>query len=161
MTDMVNHPPHYLSASNVECINISRLLPLSLGTAVKYVWRFRDKGKPAEDLDKALWYLEDYAKHLFKDKNTDALLHTTTTEGALTLFNGPARSDLRKHIVFLQENGYPEHKFFEILYQFLNHAQRGIVSYDTFVHLGLSVKKIREAMNEEPALELVDSLSHE
>jgi hypothetical protein len=35
----------------------------SIGNAVKYLWRFRDKGG-IEDLKKARWYLDDHIKHL-------------------------------------------------------------------------------------------------
>ena len=58
--DLVNHPPHYESRSGVECIDVVRHLPFSLGNCVKYVWRYNEKWNPKEDLDKSLWYLEDY-----------------------------------------------------------------------------------------------------
>jgi hypothetical protein len=65
--DNVNHPKHYMeggpAARNIECIDITRYLPFSLGNAVKYVWRSGNKGgtdKAMEDLDKALWYLDDW-----------------------------------------------------------------------------------------------------
>lgn len=62
--DMVNHPPHYNQhPSGIECIEIVRELPHCLGSATKYVWRYEDKSDPIEDLDKALWYLNDVLGH--------------------------------------------------------------------------------------------------
>ena len=67
---IVNHPKHY-GAGSVECIDAMEALEcgyLELATdyegaitcatqAVKYIWRAPLKGKPVEDLEKALWYL--------------------------------------------------------------------------------------------------------
>lgn len=61
--DPVNHPKHYAALpAAVECIDIARHLPYPLGCAVKYVWRAgnKDKSLSGQDLDKALWYIEDY-----------------------------------------------------------------------------------------------------
>ena len=61
--DMVNKPAHYQS-SEIECIDAIRAATgdgfhyhLS-ATCLKYLWRFRHKGKPLEDLQKARWYLD-------------------------------------------------------------------------------------------------------
>lgn len=62
--DNVNHPSHYVShPSGVETINITREFEFALGNAWKYLMRFRYKGKPKEDLDKAVWYMKDYSSH--------------------------------------------------------------------------------------------------
>jgi len=61
--DMVNKPPHYQSAE-VECIDAIRAATGDgfqfhlQGTVLKYLWRYRYKGKPLEDLKKARWYLD-------------------------------------------------------------------------------------------------------
>lgn len=56
----VNHPSHY-NQGNVECIDALDAcgfgLDFCVGNAIKYLWRFKDKDKPVEDLKKALWYL--------------------------------------------------------------------------------------------------------
>lgn len=58
--DPVNHPVHYTShPSGVECIQITRHMNFNCGNAMKYIWRCGDKGKPIEDLEKAIWYLND------------------------------------------------------------------------------------------------------
>ena len=69
--DMVNHPPHY-NQGNVECIDAIESAVIGLegieahciGTAIKYLWRWKFKGG-AEDLKKAIFYLNRVI-----DKNT-------------------------------------------------------------------------------------------
>lgn len=68
--DMVNHPPHYNNSKavcqcgiRIECITITRHMGFNVGNAVKYLWRFMDKGG-LEDLKKARWYLEDQIKQM-------------------------------------------------------------------------------------------------
>lgn len=62
MTDMVNSPPHY-NTGHIECIDAIRaalgpegFVAYCQGNAIKYLWRFRYKGRASEDLDKAIWY---------------------------------------------------------------------------------------------------------
>lgn len=58
--DPVHHPVHYTShPSGVEVIEYTRLLPFGPGNAVKYVMRRGHKGSAKQDLEKALWYLDD------------------------------------------------------------------------------------------------------
>lgn len=73
VVDMVNHPPHYTShPSGVECITITRHYCFSIGNAIKYLWRaglkkdisLEDKQKEIEDLEKAIWYINDRIKQL-------------------------------------------------------------------------------------------------
>lgn len=60
MTDPVHHPKHYMQhPSGVECIQITRHMNFNLGNAVKYIWRADLKGSAIEDLEKAVWYLQD------------------------------------------------------------------------------------------------------
>lgn len=68
-SDPINSPPHYQSASGIECIDAIRaaLTPEEFrgyckGNAIKYVWRERMKGGD-ESLGKAEWYLNRAAKH--------------------------------------------------------------------------------------------------
>ena len=60
---MVNHPPHYMGATGVECIEaieaqltIEEYRGFLKGNIAKYVWRERHKGK--DSLKKAAWYLD-------------------------------------------------------------------------------------------------------
>ena len=59
MEDNVNHPSHY-NSGNIEVIDAIEdwNLGFCLGNAVKYIARADHKGKPIEDLEKAIWYLE-------------------------------------------------------------------------------------------------------
>jgi len=57
--DQIN-PSHYRRhPSGVECIEITRHLNFNVGNAIKYIWRYQDKGDPIENLKKAQWYLND------------------------------------------------------------------------------------------------------
>ena len=67
-TDAVNHPSHY-TAGKVECIEAIQESMMHeeytgylKGNAMKYIWRYRTKGKPVEDLEKARWYLDRLIK---------------------------------------------------------------------------------------------------
>lgn len=71
--DAVNHPAHYTShPSGVECITITRHYCFSIGNAIKYLWRAglkqdadkTEKEKEIEDLEKAVWYINDRIKQL-------------------------------------------------------------------------------------------------
>lgn len=56
----VNHPAHYnMSESGIETIKIVRHFDFDCGNAFKYLMRFRYKNNPREDLEKAIWYLND------------------------------------------------------------------------------------------------------
>lgn len=56
------NPRHYRShPSGVECITITRHMNFNLGNAIKYIWRAQGK---VEDLQKALWYINDEIKRL-------------------------------------------------------------------------------------------------
>ena len=58
--DMVTYPPHYTShPSGVECIEITRHMGFNLGNALKYIWRADLKGNAVEDLEKAIFYIND------------------------------------------------------------------------------------------------------
>ena len=62
MKDNVNNPSHY-KQGKVECIDGiesalgDNFIGYLQGNALKYIWRHKYKGKPIEDIDKAIWYL--------------------------------------------------------------------------------------------------------
>ena len=73
--DMVESPPHYNNGS-IECIEaIEAMLSKDeyigylRGNALKYMWRFRYKSKPFEDLSKARWYEERLMKFLLDNQD--------------------------------------------------------------------------------------------
>lgn len=65
--DPVNHPSHYTSdPSGIECIEITRHRNFNIGNAIKYLWRsgIKDESTQIEDLQKAIWYINDEIKRL-------------------------------------------------------------------------------------------------
>lgn len=57
MTDNIDHPTHYNSRNiGYECITLTKYQYFCTGNTIKYLWRHKDKGNPAEDLKKARWY---------------------------------------------------------------------------------------------------------
>jgi hypothetical protein len=61
--DQVNHPSHYTNGG-IECIDairasmtVDEFRGMLKGNTLKYLWRYRLKGKPVQDLEKAQWYL--------------------------------------------------------------------------------------------------------
>ena len=62
--DPVNKPPHYLVSGGVECIDYMRqilglqgFIDYCHGNVIKYQHRYKYKGKPVEDMEKAQDYL--------------------------------------------------------------------------------------------------------
>jgi hypothetical protein len=73
--DKVNHPSHYMwlkDKCGIEVIDITRHLDFDLGNAIKYILRsghkseagYDDVSKTIEDLEKAVWYINDKIKML-------------------------------------------------------------------------------------------------
>ena len=139
----IESPPHYNTPSGIECINIIRHLPHTLATAVKYVWRFNHKWDPAEDLGKAEFYLNDYRVKTFESKEFDMQFHKATLIGAKTVMEGPLRTDLRKHIVYLETTGCASASFFNLIYNFLAEAATyETVSYRLIQGAEVELKKL-------------------
>lgn len=77
-TDNVNHPSHYNShPSGIECIEIARHHNFNIGNTIKYLWRaglkseegMEDTDKQIEDLNKAIWYIQDEIKRITEFTN--------------------------------------------------------------------------------------------
>tara|TARA_R100001510_G_scaffold57748_1_gene67407 strand:+ start:2964 stop:3239 length:276 start_codon:yes stop_codon:yes gene_type:complete len=75
--DAVNNPSHY-NTSGIECLDAIQAATgdgyqyYLQGNIIKYLWRYRYKGKPVEDLQKARFYLDRLILVLEneQDKNT-------------------------------------------------------------------------------------------
>ena len=69
--DEINHPAHY-TAGGIEVIDFleSWNFPFHLANAIKYICRAgrKDKSKTAEDLRKAIWYINRYIEYLGKQE---------------------------------------------------------------------------------------------
>lgn len=61
LKEQVNHPDHY-NQGKIEVIDYIEDLGMGddfcAGNAIKYISRYKYKGKPLEDLKKAKWYIE-------------------------------------------------------------------------------------------------------
>ena len=73
MSEQVNHPAHY-QGNGIECIDamMAAFGPVEVASfcklnAFKYIWRSLNKGKCAEDIDKAIWYLNKF-KEVINDE---------------------------------------------------------------------------------------------
>lgn len=112
--DPVNHPQHYTThPSCVETIDITRHLEFDLGNAWKYLMRFRYKGKPIEDMEKAVWYLRDYVKNMTKDRYTMSLEQRTRCAGMMfnpNLTQNKITSDMIK-VIESESNFYVKQAF--------------------------------------------------
>lgn len=70
--DPVNHPKHYTShPSGIETIEITRWMNFNLGNSIKYILRSGKKSEDTaiQDLEKAVWYLNDEIKRLKGEYN--------------------------------------------------------------------------------------------
>lgn len=64
---MVNHPPHYTGhPSGIEVIQITRNCSFDVGNAIKYIMRHNHKGSARQDLEKAVWYLNDHKRNFIR-----------------------------------------------------------------------------------------------
>ncbi|MCH9274982.1 DUF3310 domain-containing protein [Bifidobacterium amazonense] len=58
INDPINSPKHYTDAHpGMECIDLTADTSFCLGNCIKYLWRYKAKSRPVEDLEKARWYL--------------------------------------------------------------------------------------------------------
>lgn len=83
MSDNINHPSHY-TQGGIECIDAIKAsmtyheyAGYLKGNCIKYLWRYRNKGRAVEDLKKAQWYLDklisenEHIGTINKDGGTD------------------------------------------------------------------------------------------
>lgn len=77
MADMVNHPPHYISETGMEVIDVIEAFTFDLkgieavctANALKYICRWKHKNG-VQDLEKAQWYIQhliDHVKNIEKE----------------------------------------------------------------------------------------------
>lgn len=80
--EKVNHPKWYNNhPSGIECIEVARHYCFSIGNAFKYLWRaglknengIEDIDKEIEDLEKAIWYINDRINELKNYKKCQTL----------------------------------------------------------------------------------------
>jgi hypothetical protein len=60
-TDLINHPDHYENAAiRLQPLHFCERLRFNLGNALKYAFRYQNKGNPEQDLKKCLFYLAEH-----------------------------------------------------------------------------------------------------
>lgn len=71
--DPVHKPKHYNRHNSIECIEAIEACTESLfsgylqGNAMKYLWRYRYKDNPLQDLGKSKWYLNKLIETVAKE----------------------------------------------------------------------------------------------
>lgn len=68
---MVSHPPHYISETGMEVIDVIEAFTFDLkgieatdtGNIIKYICRWKQKGG-VQDLEKILWYTQHLINHV-------------------------------------------------------------------------------------------------
>ena len=76
--DLVNSPKHYKDMSatiTIEPIEITSQLDFDLGNCFKYLFRYKHKGSPLLDLQKAEYYLNHAQNHKKLNKRYSKILH--------------------------------------------------------------------------------------
>lgn len=76
--DLVNSPKHYKDMSatiTIEPIEITSQLDFDLGNCFKYLFRYKHKGSPLLDLQKAEYYLNHALNHKKLNKRYSKILH--------------------------------------------------------------------------------------
>jgi len=70
--DAVQHPQHYCRGK-IEVIDFieDQEMDFRAASALKYICRYRHKGKPIEDLRKAVWYLTRIIQELEKESGRE------------------------------------------------------------------------------------------
>jgi len=71
----VTNPPHYRQG-DIECIEAIKAAcgedgydGYLQGNIIKYIWRFKHKGRAQDDLGKAKWYLNELIKVYHGDED--------------------------------------------------------------------------------------------
>ena len=74
--DMVNHPPHYISESGLETIDVIKAFTTDLecleavctANVLKYICRWKHKNG-IQDIEKAIWYAQYLVDYLKEKEN--------------------------------------------------------------------------------------------
>ena len=136
MDDNINQPKHYTQhPSGVECINIAEHFGFNLGNAFKYLFRQGKKGAPAEDLQKALWYIKRSLEYEMPDapleahvlENIDAVLIHETGDVAFVMaciaWAGTLENDGDENIPFKRALGWAVGRL-ELMVEGVSHETR-------------------------------------
>ena len=101
---------------------ITNYLPYTLGTAGATAW------SPDPDTDVMESMINRYNSSTFESKEHDTDLHSMTIIAAKVIMNSEKRDHLRSRIVSMADN--PSGVYLQSVYDFLQKARPGVVSYD-------------------------------
>lgn len=96
--DLINRPNHYCKFNvELESLDMVDLFCFNLGSCIKYALRYRDKGNPVMDLQKALFY----AKRLenCEYKKIPACQQIRSFEMLLKIFCFKSKDDITKQTI--------------------------------------------------------------
>ncbi len=115
--DNINHPMHYnRHESCIECIEIVRYLPYSLGNAIKYLWRAGLKSDNVlEDYKKALWYLQDFKINYKSILNIHPDFKNDLMKNLNKFIDNSSDSILKSLIIGLCSDIYQDKKFYRFI----------------------------------------------
>ena len=102
--------------------SITNYLPYLLGAVVAEAW-FPD---PDTDLIEVM--VNRYNVSTFESKDHDIDLHSMTVTAVKVIMNSERRDHLRSRIVSMADN--PSGVYLQSVYDFLQKARHGVVSYD-------------------------------
>ena len=76
---MVSHPSHYTTSNGIECIDaitaatesLKGIKAVDTANIIKYAWRWNQKGKPIQDVEKIIWYATHLLNELRKEQKTN------------------------------------------------------------------------------------------
>ena len=99
--DNLNPDYYKVHPSGIEAIQITEHFGFCLGNVIKYVWRAGLKDNTAEDLKKAMWYLErelsKYSKPEVKEFVRDSWATTLSREQLLGLHEKGCELEIAQH----------------------------------------------------------------
>ena len=122
MTDLINRPPHYITASGIEAIEVIEQYGLGfhLGSAMQYLLRAGRKGDALADMRKAAWYLARWidlapTTHGFEypsaSDDVDGGLGWHTPEAIADAFD--LTGGLREAVIYILKYAAMSREFFE------------------------------------------------
>lgn len=79
--DPVKRPPHYTQqVPGVECKEVAGHFSFNAGSAIKYLWRHQSKGRPVEDLRKAIEFIQFEIERLERIEDGSSTIDGYTPE---------------------------------------------------------------------------------
>lgn len=134
--DMVNSPSHYQSETGLECREVCEYHVYFLANAIKYLWRWRDKGTPVQDLEKARYCINAFldqtstktqrARGLSAVPEEMEMVQAHTVRAAEILHDAGVVDRLGIYVDHLQDTRTPGWRIMRHLYEFHIHQLGGV-----------------------------------